>query len=46
MKCRRTDCHREAAKGSTHCNRHHSAGDSIKNDRRKVKRNKPSKEQR
>lgn len=35
MKCRRTDCTREAVRGSTHCARHHSAGDTLKHDRRK-----------
>ena len=37
MKCRFPNCHRDARKGNTMCNRHFSAGDSVVNDRRKRK---------
>lgn len=37
-KCKRKDCHRKARRGWTHCDRHFTAGDSTKNERRKRER--------
>lgn len=39
--CRFPGCARKPHKGWTTCARHYSAGDAVKNDKRKKKRRKP-----